>query len=153
MVKNTTHTQTSIYLHFLLTKSTTRRVNASVLISELKHRPTQCLCLVRSKLTVTIQYVTSGSRYYNTIRSVIHLFCYLLFLLPVFILHFDNGRTITSNYSEGPGGTSVLCSTSQRPSFTYVSGDYVQYRVPGTIKFLGLIHTHIYGYGPPTNSE
>ena len=39
---------------YTLTKSTTRRVNASVLISELKHRPTQCLCLVRSKLTVTI---------------------------------------------------------------------------------------------------
>ena len=43
-----------------------------VLEDELKHRLTQCLSLERSNVTVTIQYITSGLRYYNTIRSNIH---------------------------------------------------------------------------------
>ena len=78
---------------------------------ELKHRLTQCLSLVRSNFTVTIQYVTSDLRYYNTIWSVTHLILLLTIYLRIypifFYLLFDNGRTITSNFSEGLRSTSV----------------------------------------------
>ena len=114
------HTYSNVHLLRLFsTKNTARRVNASVLISKLKHRLTQCLSRVRSKFTVTIQYITSGLRYYNTIRSVTHLILLLTIYLriyPILLLTFWQRSDYHQQFfSEGPQSASVWCSTTIGP--------------------------------------
>ena len=99
-----------IYLHYTLTKTSTGGLLPPFLRSELKHRLTQCLSRVQSNFTVTIQYITSDLRYYNTIRSVTHsilLLTIYLRIYPIVTYFLDNGRTITSNCSEGLRSASV----------------------------------------------
>ena len=118
MVRNTTHTQTSVTYLLTLFLSTKTLIGGLMPPEnvKLKHRLTQCLSLVRSNFTVTIQYFTS---HYTTQRHCPESNIQLILLLTIYLrtytivlLIFHNGWTLSPDIiRRASGRTSVSRST------------------------------------------